>query len=403
MTESQRLAMEMNRKRIALTSAMDRKDESAMEGVKRELDDLTRRQLAAQELEYLGTPPQGEGERRELRALVERCDVTRILSAAVNGRQTDGPENELQRHLDATPDEIPWPMLAPAGVEHRADAATAAPATVQETQRPILQQVFARSALVSTLGVDMPAAGVGDELFQVITAGQAGEFAPASGTVDAAAGTITPKSLEPKRLTAAYVVRQEDTHRIRGYEPALREDLARTVSDRLDKQLIGLGDANQRGFLATAANGGIAARTAASNVVTYDLALAEEALGIDGLFAGGLNETNWLIGDDTARKLATLIQTGSGMTALAYAMSGFNRVQASANVPAPASDVQQGIICRRSGRQNAVVPVWGAGPRIIRDEITGAAEGEIRITILYFVALGILRSGAFQRTSLKLA
>ena len=43
-----------------------------------------------------------------------------------------------------------------------------------------------------------------------------------------------------------------------GLESGLREDLAGTMADRLDAHLLGAGSADVRGFLATAAQGGIA-------------------------------------------------------------------------------------------------------------------------------------------------
>ena len=55
---------------------------------------------------------------------------------------------------------------------------------------------------------------------------------------------------------------------------------------------------------------------------------------------------------------------------------------ASANIPAAASDIQQGILAKlgaQDGFYNAVCPVW-EGLRLIRDEVTQAASGLVQVT-----------------------
>ena len=65
---------------------------------------------------------------------------------------------------------------------------------------------------------------------------------------------------------------------------------------------------------------------------------------------------------------------------------------------------QEGIIAKLGSRGPfAVSPVWGGGPRIIRDEVTKAAEGQIRLTVLAFYNFRVLYTDAYERTSLKLA
>ena len=102
--------------------------------------------------------------------------------------------------------------------------------------------------------------------------------------------------------------------------------------------------------------------------------------------------------------LATLLNSGNGITAAAYHTMAMRRLKATANLPDPASNVQEGIIAKMGARGPfAVAPVWGGGPRIIRDEVTKAAEGQIRLTVLAFYNFRVLYPDAYQRTSLKLA
>ena len=103
---------------------------------------------------------------------------------------------------------------------------------------------------------------------------------------------------------------------------------------------------------------------------------------MDGRFAGGGDECAWVIGTDTYQKLAALIQANDSTSATERLRRILRDFMASANIPAAASDVQQGILAKlgaQDGFYNAVCPVW-EGLRLIRDEVTQAAQGLVQIT-----------------------
>ena len=76
---------------------------------------------------------------------------------------------------------------------------------------------------------------------------------------------------------------------------------------------------------------------------------------------------------------------------------------ASANIPAPASNIQQGILAKQgSGAMTAVCPVW-EGLRLIRDEVTATAAARINVTAVAFHNFRIIRPAAFVRTKVKVA
>ena len=110
-----------------------------------------------------------------------------------------------------------------------------------------------------------------------------------------------------RALQRSYLYRREDQSILGGLEEALRADLSMAVSDLLDAQVLaGIGTgANFAGFLSTFARGGIANRGDTPARVTFALAAAEAARGIDGKYAGGLSECAVVVGDDTARDLAS--------------------------------------------------------------------------------------------------
>ena len=223
---------------------------------------------------------------------------------------------------------------------------------------------------------------------------------------DAADAGITAHVIEPKRLQRSYLFRREDQAVLGGLEEALRADLSMSVSDLLDAQVLagdGTTGAQFAGFLATAANGGLTDRSDSPARVTFALAAAEAARGIDGKYAGGLGECAVVIGDDTARDLASKFQTNDSDSALAYMGRTTMKTMASANVPAAASMFQEGIVGRMGAAgANAVCPVWDS-MFMIRDEISGRKSGQIGLTIGMLAGFDILRAGGFDRLKFKVA
>ena len=302
-------------------------------------------------------------------------------------------------------------MIAPRardvrGVEHRVDAVTPAPTTTQDNQRSPLGRVFARSATM-TLGVEMPSVPTGDLNVPVLTGAQAASNVAKSASVgDAAAGTLTAVTFTPTRIQFEYIMRREDRARMLGLDEVLRSDLSMAIADQVDEQvLVGDGTApNFGGFLSVAANGGLPALQAPAAEVDYEAALAELARGVDGKFAGSLGECSMVVGDDTYRKLVTLINAGSGeVAAMTFArmLMGF---MASANITAPAANDQYGILARRGAGTNAVCPMWG-GVTLIVDEVsaTNRKKGWISLTAVLMSDFKITRKPGFTRVGFQLA
>lgn len=350
-----------------------------------------------------------DAETRALRDLQGRATLSRYLQGFADGEQLTGAERELAEHrgLTTAGNVLPWDaLLAPPSppAELRADAVTPAPASGNPVnQSEIIQRVFARTA-VRRLGVMMPMVGVGQASYPVIGTGQAAAFAAADGAVEAAAGVITPNALGPVRLQARVQFRIEDSMITMGLESGLREDLARAMGDRLDAQLIGAGDANVRGFLSTAAQGGLADYADPTAVVTFATAAAQAARGVDGKYAGGEDECAWIIGTATYAKLAALIQDNDSTSATDRLRRILRDFMASANIPAAASDIQQGILAKLGAMDsalNAVCPIW-EGMKLIRDEVTNAANGQIQVTAVALHNFKVLRADGFARTKVKL-
>ena len=349
--------------------------------------------------------PDGEhtedGEGAEFRALVERVEMRSYLSAASVGKALSGAEKELAEAAKLDPDNgtiLPWEVLDP-GTEHRMvedRAVTDAPSTTGLRQQGIIARVFAATG-AAHLGVQFPTVGVGVPLFSYLGTGNSPAFVAKAAAADETAGTFTTKTFAPKRLTAAYRVAREDLAVFSGMETALRADLRSSLGEVLDKQIIGLGDAQVRGLLATAANGGLADVTNPSDTTT--IALMESGLlaPLDGKHATSEGEIRYLIGADTYRKLQGLAESG------VRPFDKFKaRTRVSAHIPAKSGgNIQQAVAVTTRG-PIAVAPVW-QGVEIVRDPYTSAGKGEIVLTAIALYNFGIIRSDGASRLKFKLS
>ena len=424
MIDSQKLELRASEIRTRLNEIAGLEGDALTDEIRTECDKLTgeygdvelRRRAAivaedkeAKNAETRNGGDDADAETRALRDLQGRTTLSRFLQCFADGEQLTGAEKELTEHrgLSTSGNRVPWDALLPPPappVELRADAVTPAPASGNPVnQAEIVQRVFARTA-VRRLGVAMPSVGVGVASYPVITAGQAAAFVAADGAKEAAAGTVTPNALLPVRLQARFQFRIEDAMTTMGLESALREDLARSLGDGLDAQVVGAGDANVRGLLATSANGGIGDYADPSAVVTFAAAAEQAARGVDGKYAGGEDECCWVIGVASYQKLAALIQSNDSTSATERLRRLLKDFMASANIPAAASDIQQGIIAKLGMMDsiNAVCPIW-EGLKLIRDEVTNAAKGQIQVTAVALHNFAVLRADGFVRTKLKLA
>ena len=424
MTTSQRLALRASEIRTRLAEIAGLADDALTDEIRTESDKLTgeyasvetrhRAALVAESAELTEAETRGDldGPDAETRALMDlqgRVSFGRYLQGFANQEQPTGAERELAEHrgLATSGNVIPWDaLLGPApSVELRADAVTPAPASGNPVnQAEILQRVFSRGA-VARLGVSMPSVAVGTASYPIIGTGQSAAFVAKDAEKDAAAGVITPNALGPVRLQARVQFRVEDAMTTMGLESALREDLARAISDQLDAQVVSLGDARVRGFLATAANGGLADYTDPTVEVDFAAAAEQAARGVDGKYAGAENELSWVIGVATYTKLAGLIQANDSASATERLRRLLRDFMASANIPAVASTIQSGIIARLGAMDsgmNAVAPIW-EGLRLIRDEVTNADKGQIQVTAVCLHNFKVLRADGFVRTKLKIS
>ena len=342
-----------------------------------------------------------DGEARERRALMGRALVGRFTAAALVGRSVDGVEAEIAAACGC-PGRVPLEMLTAdrGGVEHR--AITAAPDTgTAVTAAAIMPAVFDQSA-AAFLGVEMPVVPAGTAAFPVltqsVTAGARAKGAAAPET----AGTISPYTVTPRRITGAFRIAREDEAMLPDLESALRDNLGSVLSDTVDGQVVGgCGVAPNLNGISTQLT---AATAPAAGVETFDRFIAAAASHVEGLYAATLADIRVLVGPATYRHAAATFRGADGETAAqSYLASHTGGFRASRRIADPDTNVQSAIVRRAAPGRVAVSPVW-QGVELIRDPYSAAGEGETILTVLLLMGgVAILRPAAFVADSFRLA
>ena len=366
-------------------------------------------------------PPAVPREVLEFRALNEKVQVGNYLDRVIQhrGHLVDGAEAELRQALHLGDSDIPWGAVTPsrdeerqalrsAGIEeHRVDAVTATPGSIQAEQERILARVFNTTAAMF-LGMQMDSVmlGSGDKLYYVITSGAPGAFADAGAAVDATAAVLTPTTLKPRALQAAYLLKREDLARVSNLESRLRADLRGAMSDALDRNILN-GDADFLGLLRALDN----PAAGASAVISFPTGASAIAGNVDGRHAQTSMDIKAVVGVATYNKLVGVFQTNDSDSLAAYLLKNTGGLRANANIPAPATfsgetNNQRVIVARTRATDgpNLVCPMWG-GITVSRDDtsvgVARARHVSIQFDALYAVA--VLREDAFEELTVKVA
>ena len=403
MTRSQKLILELDEKKTKLAKLLDSNEGTAAEikALGDRIEALTNGGLiaAAQRLEQGeadGAVENGyDGETLELQALMGRPVVGEIIAAASKGQAPQGAAREAQQAVNASENEIPWGALLPESFR-AADAATSGPATTPIRQNPIIARLFSRTA-AAFLGVMFPSVPVGQASYVALATGPDAAPKAKGAAVDAAAATWGVKTMSPTRLTARYLYRQEDALLTEGLEQALRMDLAGTLGEQLDAQVLA-GDGvapNVAGFFDADSGLTVPADAGAEATVSDYINVLTDV--VDGKVAGMESEVRILLGSATFKHAGRKFIDNTDKSALMHLREMARGVQVSSFVPAVASKNQ--LVLTASPERNAgyaVAPMWGAGPQVIRDNITGAASGEVALTILSFFNFAIVRTDGYK-------
>ena len=321
-------------------------------------------------------------ETRERRELRSQARVGDYLAAFIEGRSLDGASAEYRAAHGMTGYELPLDLFEPsaaARVETR--AVTPAPSDTPVSVSPVQPYVYASGA-AAFLGVDLVTVGSGVHMFPALTTATATAAKAESVAADETAAAFTAAPLTPRRVTGSFRITLEDVAVFPQLEDTLRRDLPRSLAHRVNVQVVnGSGTSPQLKSLRLQ----IAAAEAESTAETFQSYLTKSASYVDGRFAGTLAEIRQTVGISTYANASGLYSARdlSAADALSQRSAGFRAVTTDF-VPAKSGTVQTGIVRRDAHPMSAAAALW-SGIRLIRDEVTAAAKGEIVVTALQLI------------------
>ena len=379
---------------------------SELDGIEKGTPDLERQLRAAQtalddETRAATVRSETSGEADELRELRSRVSIQEYAMAAVELRSVDGAEGEYSQAHGLARNEFPLSLLAPE--EHRAktdaDAAT--------SQQTWLDRLFSDS-MAAYLGITMQAVDAGAAAYPVTTAGASAAQRGRTEAASDATWTVGVTSLEPTRNAVRAVYSEEDRLRLPGLEDALRRDLNMALVEGVDR-VVFLGDSG-----ANENSADIAGLTTATNVTETTLTQANKVKPsntlaaftglVDGKHAASMSDLKIVatVGANTlwdGTVLAIASETASIFKTLAMFLreQNLNWMVRGDLETATGNGKFGAFIGRQRGISGAgVCPVWNRA-QLIRDPYSGAAKGEVALTLATYWNFGLPRPSNFSR------
>ena len=354
-----------------------------------------------------------DGEGAEFRALESRATVRAYVDNVMGNFRsstprslhvTAGAESELNQALSLGPDQFPLRLLAGPAPEVR--AATATDTTMKA--RRWLDRLFADTA-AGHIGINMESVEAGSASFPVTTSPatviphQRGkEQAEAAG-----AWTIGAVEMDPTRMSIHFAFAGEDARRVPGLEDALVRDMRMALRERMDYVVFNGDDG------ATPDAGdidglfdivGITERPLTqANKVKWPETLAAFTGLIDGLHAEDLADVRVVTSVGAIRLWRQTSANANRNESLAqvFRSNGLDwRTRAGIATTTATGDFLAAVGLMRGNMGAGVCPVW-QGAELIRDKWTGAASGQVQLTLNAYWNFGLVRASNFARVKLS--
>ena len=336
-----------------------------------------------------------DGEGAELRALRSRVRLASYVGAAVEQRSAAGAEGEYNEALGIPGNRFPLDLLAPeVRATTDADAST--------SQSTWVDRLFSETAAMR-LGVTFESVMPGISAHPVTTAGAS---AAQRGRREAAADTawtVSVIEIKPTRNSVRAIFTEEDAARLPSVEQALRRDLSMALMEGVDRAIfLGDGDANED----TADITGLATAT---GVVEKELTQAEKATAnapleafislIDGKHATEESELRiaMAVGANSYFRSRLAVAQDAKSQANYMRENGLSWMTRGDLADDTAANSWAAFVGRQRGIAGAgVAAVWNSG-LLIRDPYSGAAKGEVAMTLSYLWGFALPRAANFAR------
>ena len=339
-----------------------------------------------------------DAEAREVRELRGRVRMGGYLSAALEQRAANGVEAEFNAAIGIAGNRVPIELLAPAETRQATGVDTAT------APRRWVDRLFAGTA-AERVGVSMESVPAGVASHPITLTGPAAAQRAKSEAAADAMWTIGVTELKPKRNAVRLVFNTEDAARIPGLEAALSRDLRMALTEGIDRAIF-VGDAG-----ATGTDADITGLQTATGLTEKTIAQSAKVKGSDVLkvfaeLVDGKHATepgqlrtvlsvpaNTLWAHTEARTAASVDTT----IAEYLRRWGLSWMAREALSDATTNNKFAGYVGLGRGIEGAgVAAIWSAG-ELIRDPYSGAASGEVALTLSYLWNFGLVRASNFAR------
>ncbi len=176
-------------------------------------------------------------------------------------------------------------------------------------------------------------------------------------------------------------------------EDGLRMDLADGLQNAIDVDL-----------LTRAATGLLAYGTAPTSpgaATTAATFLSDLYGAVDGAYAGNIADIRVLYGPETYAYAGGLVVVANHPETVADKVARIaGGVLVTDNAGAYASNRQEAVVIKGPARRNVVGAMWNAA-QVIRDEVTRARQGEVRLHIIGMWDFSVVRTAGFTRKSYR--
>ena len=340
-----------------------------------------------------------DAETRERLELRGRVSVGAYIAAAQEQRGIDAAEAEYNAACGMKAGRFPLHLLTPE-VEKRAITDTDAKASQMAWIDRLFNESLAKYCGISFRGVEpgvvsVPITTTGATASQV-------ERTVAKSTTTQVVGVT---ELKPKRNAAHLIFSLEDSYRLPGLESAIRRDMQMAVMENVDASIFEGGSSQGSASVGditglNTATGVVEKEITQSNKVKPAETIKEIVELIDGKHATMPADLKIVtsVGANTLWMSQIANSAAENQTLAQFLkMSGFDwRVRGGIDT-ATSNGKFGAFIGRMRGIEGAATAaVWDEG-MLIRDEYTGAAKGEVGLTLNYFWDFQVPRASSFAR------
>ena len=267
-----------------------------------------------------------------------------------------------------------------------------------------LDRLFANTAAMR-LGVTFESVADGVASYPITTAGASAAQRGKGEAAADAAWTIGISELKPTRNSVRLTFNVEDEARIPMLEEALNRDLRRAITEGVDRAIF-LGDDGASGTDADITGLNTAAITEQTIGQTEKITAAGVLAGftpmVDGVHATMLEDLRCVLAVGAWRLWRGTIANSAAenQTILSFlAENGLTCTSRGELETGTMNGDLAAFVGRSRGIEGAAsAPTWEGG-MLIRDQYSGAAKGEVAITLVQLWNFGLVRSANFQRVA----